>query len=45
MLKSELNNVFTTLTLVNDKKSTDLQQATHFPTYSDNLWNIGNLQG
>lgn len=30
MLKSELNNVFTTFTLVNNKKSTD-QQATHFP--------------
>lgn len=35
MLKSELNNVFTTFPLVNNKKSTDLHQATHFPTYSD----------
>lgn len=35
MLKSGLNNLFITFTLVNNKKSTDLQQATNFPTHSD----------
>lgn len=35
ILKSEINNVFTTSTLVNNKKNTDLQQLTNLPTYSD----------